>query len=317
MRDSLVLVTGGAGYIGSHVVRHLLAGGARVRVLDTFVYGRGGLAALEGNPMLEVVHGDICDARDMYRAVQGVGAVVALAALAGDRLCKADPKEAFRVNFEATGILAESTRAAGVHRVIYASSCNVYGCSGPLLVDESKAPRPVSIYARTCHLSEELLLNYPSIGPVVLRLASGFGVSPRMRFDLLLNAMTAQAVTEGKIPVSYGYQWRPFVHVQDAARAFLYALAAPDHLVHGQRFNVGAHFLNSTIADLALLVARRVPRSLITTSRQKGATWSCRVNFDRVRDILSFEPQWTLGEGIAEVADALNNGANGNNRRAV
>jgi nucleoside-diphosphate-sugar epimerase len=315
--DSPVLVTGGAGYIGAHVVRHLLARGARVRVLDSFVYGRGGLTALEGNLMLEVVHGDIRDARAMYQAVQGVRAVVALAALAGDQLCKADPKEAYCVNFEATGILAETARASGVHRVIYASSCNVYGCSGSLPVDESTVPKPVSIYAQTCRLSEELLLTYPSIGPIVLRLPSGFGVSPRMRFDLLLNAMTAQAVTEGKISVSHGYQWQPFVHVQDAARAFVSAVEAPGNLVHGQRFNVGASFLNSTIADLALLVARCVPRSLITTSRQEGATWSCRAKFDRVRDVLSFEPHWTLGEGIGEVADALNNGANGDYRHGA
>ena len=304
-----VLVTGGVGYVGSQVVRMLLTRGTHVRVLDRFLYGDGGLAALTPNAQLEIMRGDIRSTSDMRRAVRGVETVIALAALVGDQLCEADPAEGVAVNLKATKVLGKVASEAGVKRVILASSCSVYGSSGQAFVDETATPNPVSLYGETRLLSEELLLkNYPEIGPVVLRLGTVFGLSPRMRFDLVVNAMTARAVTEGKIPVFNGDNWRPFVHVRDAARAFIRAADAPGHVVHGQRFNVGANFLNCTIADLAAVVAHCVQGAVVVPQSPNGDTRSYRVRFDRVREVLWYEPHWSLKEGIGEIVAALSDG---------
>jgi nucleoside-diphosphate-sugar epimerase len=246
---------------------------------------------------------------DMRHALAGVDSVVALAALVGDPLCAADPVETQSVNYEATKILAECARAAGIERVIFASSRSVYGSSGEAFVDEDATAMPMSIYAKTRLLSEELLLTeFLDIGPVVLRLATVFGLSRRMRFDLVVNAMTARAVTEGKISVVNGDHWRPIVHVYDAARAFVRTLNAPDALVHGRRFNVGASHLNFTIAGLAGAIARGVRGVVIVTPSQNGDQRSYRVRCDRIREVLSFEPHRSLADGVVEVARALRDG---------
>ena len=316
--DRPVLVTGGAGYIGSHLVRILLAQGRRVRVLDRFLYGDHGVSDLSGNPNLEVQRGDIRKVGDVRQALHGVESVVALAALVGDPLCAADPAEAHSVNYEATKILAECARAAGLERVIFASSCSVYGSSGEAFVDEDAAPTPTSVYAKTRLLSEELLLtDYLDIGPVVLRLATAFGLSRRMRFDLVVNAMTARAVREGKISVVNGDHWRPIVHVHDAARAFVRTLNASTTLVHGQRFNVGANYLNFTIADLAAVIANGVRGVVIVTPSQNGDQRSYRVRCTRIREVLSYEPHQSLADGGVEVARALSDGTIVNHQNPI
>jgi nucleoside-diphosphate-sugar epimerase len=291
----------------------LLARGARVRVLDNFLYGGGGLSGLHDNPMLEVVEGDIRSVTDMQRALQGrVQAVAALAALVGDPLCEANPSEACSVNFESTRVLGETARAAGIKRVVFASSCSVYGNRGQGIIDETCVPDPVSMYAKTRLLSEELLLeHHRDVGPVILRLATVFGLSARMRFDLMVNAMTAHAVSERKITVRTGEGWRPFVHVSDAARAFVSALEAPcvPHArVVGRRINVGADCLNRTIAEVATIVAHSVAGTTVLVANDSGDRRSYRVDFDRARRILSFVPCWSLADGIGEIAEALSDG---------
>jgi nucleoside-diphosphate-sugar epimerase len=244
--------------------------------------------------------------------------VIALAALVGDQLCDADPTETIAVNLKSTGLLANAASTAGVQRVVFASSCSVYGASGHEFVDESTTPAPVSLYAETRLLSEEMLFKrYQEIGPVALRLSTVFGLSPRMRFDLVVNAMTARAVTEAKILVFNADHWRPFVHVHDAARAFIRALDAPGHLVNGQRFNVGADYLNCTIGALATVVARRVTGATIVTHAQNGDRRSYRVRFDHIRGVLSYEPHRLLEEGIAEVANALTSGTIADHRHPI
>ncbi|MFQ5664907.1 MAG: NAD-dependent epimerase/dehydratase family protein [Candidatus Binatia bacterium] len=309
MRDGIVLVTGGAGYIGSHLLRQLLQRGYQVRVLDKFLYGEHGIAELRGNPNLEVRYGDICNIRDVVQAVNGVRTVVALAALVGDAACDLDPREALTTNFEATRCLLESCREAGVERVVFASSCSVYGANGNELLHETSYLNPVSLYARTRIMSEEVLLQ--ERGPVevvVLRLSTVCGLSPRMRFDLMVNTITARASVEGRVRIVGANQWRPHIHVQDAARAFLCAVEAPSQATAERVFNVGAEGLNFTVGEIAEKVVQQIPGTVVEYFDRIEDKRSYRVAFDRIREELGFVPLRSVDDAIREVRTMLQTG---------
>jgi nucleoside-diphosphate-sugar epimerase len=309
MRDNVVLVTGGAGYIGSHLVRKLLQRGYHVRVLDKFLYGEHGVAELRGDPNVELRYGDICNIRDVVQAVNGVRAVVALAALVGDAACDLDPREALTTNFEATRCLLESCREVGVQRLVFASSCSVYGANGNDLLREGSHLNPVSLYARTRIMSEEVLLQ--ERGPVeivILRLSTVCGLSPRMRFDLMVNTITARASVEGRVRVVGASQWRPHIHVQDAAEAFLLAVESPSEVVADEIFNVGAESLNFTVGQVADKVAEQIPGTVIEYFDHIEDRRSYRVAFDRIREKLGFVPGRNVDDAIREVRTVLQTG---------
>jgi nucleoside-diphosphate-sugar epimerase len=300
-----VLVTGGAGYIGSHLIRMLLDRGYHVRILDRFDYGRSGVEAIR-HPRLEVWQGDICNSRDVSRAVRDVDAVVALAAIVGDPACNLDPEETINLNYAATKILIEACNFYGVRRLVFASSCSVYGASDDALLTEHSRLNPVSLYARTRVLSENVVFDrHGDVEPVVLRLATVFGLSPRMRFDLVVNTMTVRAVVDRKISVFGGQQWRPNVHCRDAARAFMMALEAPVGAVAGEIFNVGGDALNHRITDLAMMVARITGDVEVTMNDDVPDPRNYRVSFQKIRHVLGFEPEFSVPAGVSEVAAAV------------
>lgn len=300
-----VLVTGGAGFIGSHLTRMLLDRGYSVRVLDRFDYGRAGIEGLE-HPRLEVVAGDVCSSRDVGRALRDVHGVIALAAIVGDPACNLDPEETINLNYTATKILIEACNFHRVRRLVFASSCSVYGASGGGALTEQSPLNPVSLYARTRVLSESILFDRAGdVEPVVLRLSTVFGLSPRMRFDLVVNTLTVRGVADGGITITGGNQWRPNVHCRDAARAFIAALEAPAERVAGEIFNVGGDALNHTIADLGDLVAEIVGDVQIARQRDGNDLRDYRVSFAKIRRVLGFEPEWTVAAGIREVAAAV------------
>ncbi len=300
-----VLVTGGAGFIGSHLTRMLLDRGYHVRVLDRFDYGRAGLEGLQ-HPNLQVIQGDICNSRDVSRAVRNVDGVIALAAIVGDPACNLDPEETINLNYTATKILAETCNLYGVRRLVFASSCSVYGASSQNLLTESSRLNPVSLYARTRVLSENILFDrHGDVEPVVVRLATVFGLSPRMRFDLVVNTLTVRAVTERRITIFGGNQWRPNVHCRDAARAFILALEAPVGNVAGQVFNLGGDALNHRISELGELVAGVVGGAEVEISGDVSDPRDYRVSFDKIRRVLGFEPQYSVTDGIREVVAAV------------
>ena len=302
-----VLVTGGAGYVGSHLVRLLLDRGYRVRVLDRFDYGRDGLEGILSYPHLEVIAGDICNSRDLSRAVRDVDSVVALAAVVGDPACNLFPEETINLNYTATKILVETCNFYAVRRVVFASSCSVYGAStnGDYLTEQSRL-NPLSLYARTRVLSENILFDRcGEVEPVVLRLATVFGLSPRMRFDLVVNTLTARALTEHRIHIHGGNQWRPNVHCRDVAQACVRALEASTGSVAGQVFNVGADALNHRIADLGDLVAQLVGGVDVVRQGDVADPRDYRVSFAKIRSVLGFAPDYTVAKGIREIVAAM------------
>jgi len=300
-----VLVTGGAGFIGSHLTRMLLDRGYSVRVLDRFDYGRAGIEGLR-HPRLEVVAGDVCSSRDVGRALRDVHGVIALAAIVGDPACNLDPEETINLNYTATKILIEACNFHRVRRLVFASSCSVYGASGGAALTEQSRLNPVSLYARTRVLSESLLFDRAGeVEPVVLRLSTVFGLSPRMRFDLVVNTLTVRAVADGGITIIGGNQWRPNVHCRDAARAFIAALEAPAERVAGEIFNVGGDALNHTITDLGDMVAEIVGDVQVARQHDGNDPRDYRVSFAKIRRVLGFEPEWTVAAGIREVAAAV------------
>lgn len=300
-----VLVTGGAGFIGSHLVRMLLDRGYHVSVLDRFDYGRVGLDGLR-HPNLQIIQGDICNSRDLSRAVKNVDGVIALAAIVGDPACNLDPEETINLNYTATKILAETCNLYGVRRLVFASSCSVYGASAQGMLTEESRLNPVSLYARTRVLSENILFDrHGDVEPVVVRLATVFGLSPRMRFDLVVNTLTVRALAEQRITIFGGNQWRPNVHCRDAARAFIMALEAPAERVAGEIFNLGGDAQNHRISELGELVAKIVGGAQLEISGDVQDPRDYRVSFAKIRDVLGFVPQYSVADGIQEVAAAV------------
>jgi nucleoside-diphosphate-sugar epimerase len=305
-RDRTVLVTGGAGYIGSHLVGMLLNKGFRVRVLDNFTYGRSGLAALADHPNLEIVEGDIANVKDVVRCVKNVGTVVALAAIVGDPACGLNPEETLNLNYESTKILVEAARFYGVKRFVFASSCSVYGASESCMLTEDSPLHPVSLYARTRIMSEDVLLeSCGDMEPVILRLSTVFGYSPRMRFDLVVNTLTVRGVVDGRFQIFGGKQWRPFVHCRDVARAFALAVTASSEAVKPVIFNVGGNDMNFTLAQIGEIVGKQIHRAEVAFAENNDDPRNYRVKFDRIRQHLQFTPEVSIEAGVREMIERI------------
>ncbi len=304
-----VVVIGGAGYIGSVLTRQLLDQGYRVTVLDELVYGDEGIRELYGQQGFQVIHGDLRNIETVTRALQYADAVVHLGALVGDPACALDEKLTLQINLAATRMIAEAARGFGIQRFVFASTCSVYGASDELL-DERSAPNPVSLYARTKIQSERLLLalNNDGFAPTILRFATVYGISPRPRFDLVVNLLAARAVCEKSIMILGGEQWRPFVHVADIAEAILECLQAPLASVKGQIFNVGSDEQNYQILGLGDLIKQLMPDVQVM---RKGEDTDCRnyrVSFAKIRTHLGFTARHTVIDGIREIKTAILDG---------
>ncbi|MHB8647466.1 MAG: NAD-dependent epimerase/dehydratase family protein [Thermomicrobiales bacterium] len=304
-----VLVTGAAGYIGSILVRRLLDLGYRIRVLDRLMYGDDAIRDLLSHPHLELVVADFRDRMVVARAVQGVSAIVHLGAIVGDPACAIDEDFTIGTNFEATRIIANAAKQAGVHRMIFGSTCSVYGASDAML-DETSPLNPVSLYANTKIAAERALLNMQDadFAPVIMRFATAYGHSYRPRYDLAVNVMTAKAVKEGQITIHGGDQWRPFVHVDDIARALVLALEAPIEMVAGETFNVGSDEQNHQLKEVGEIIQRLVPHAAVLTNDLVTDKRNYYVHFTKIRETLGFTPTHTLEASIVEMKDALDTG---------
>jgi nucleoside-diphosphate-sugar epimerase len=308
-KERRVLVIGGAGYIGSVLSRQLLDKGYRVRVLDLLLYGDQSIQPLLANSKFELVQGDSRDIEAVIRAMWEVDSVIHLGEIVGDPATALDSLLTQEINVAATRMVAEAAKGFRLRRFIYASSCSVYG-AGEGVFDEQSAPNPVSLYARAKVDAERTLLslNDANFHPVILRFATVFGMSPRPRFDLVINLLTAKAVLDREITIFGGDQWRPFVHVSDAARAILTALEAPDVNVKGQIFNVGSDQQNYTINQLGEMIQAAIPQARVVQQGEGGDIRNYRVSFARIRRQLNFEPRVTVERGIHEIEQSVRAG---------
>lgn len=304
-----VVITGAAGYIGSLVVRRLLSCGYAVRIIDRLLYGDNAIRDVLTHPRLNLIVADFRDPVVVAQAIVGAHAVIHLGAIVGDPACAFNEQLTISTNFEASRLLASMCKKAGIERFVLASTCSVYGASNDVL-DETSALNPISLYAQTKIAAEHAIHSMcdDHFAPVLLRFATAYGHSHRPRFDLVVNLLTAKAVVDGKITIYGGDQWRPFVHVDDIARAIVAALEAPVETVRGQIFNVGSNEQNHRLAEIGDIIQALVPNAEIVTSDLAGDKRNYYVTFDKIRNMLGFMPTYDLTSSVLTMKRAIERG---------
>ncbi len=300
-----VLLTGHKGYIGTILTPMLLEAGHDVVGYDSDLFRD----CTFGNEIVKIPE-IIKDIRDVeLKDVEGFDAVLHLAGLSNDPLGNLNPELTYEINHKASVKLAEFAKQAGVERYIFSSSCSNYGAAGDDMLDESSAFNPVTPYGKSKVYVEQDVskLADDNFHPTFLRNATAFGVSPRLRFDLVLNNLVAWAITTGKIFIkSDGTPWRPIVHIEDISRAFVAALHAPIEKIHNEAFNVGRNEDNYRIRELAEIVGEVVPDCKIEFADDAGPDKrNYRVSSSKIAEVLpEFKPQWNARKGAEELYNA-------------
>lgn len=309
MLNRSVLITGGAGYLGSVLTRELSVRGYRTIVFDNGITSHQFLEEFNGNAV-SYKQGDVRDPGDLASVLKGVDAVVHLACIVGDPACNADPDLAWETNYLGTIRLAEACRRAGIRRFIFASSCSNYGLQTNGNVDEFAPLNPQSIYARSKVQSEHYLLSVhnETFSPCILRFGTLYGLSPRMRFDLVVNLMAIKAKLEKEVKVFGGDQWRPFLHVHDAARAIIRVLETPLSGIAPEIYNCGSDTENYRLLELGQLIVRQVPGAKLNVVADEVDNRSYRVNFQRIHRNLKFVCQHQVIDGVREIQTAVQAG---------
>jgi nucleoside-diphosphate-sugar epimerase len=301
-----ILVTGHDGYIGTRLVPLFLAAGHEVGGLDSGLFADCTLGAEP--PAVPAVKADIRDAKPEH--FEGFDAVVHLAAISNDPLGNLNPQTTYDINAHATVSVAAAAKEAGVSRFVFSSSCSLYGAHGDAPIDESAEFLPVTPYGESKVMAEQGLAGLASddFHPVFLRNATAYGVSARLRGDLVVNNLTGYALTTGEVRMkSDGTPWRPLVHIEDIARAMLAVCEAPVEHIHLEAYNVGRTAENYRIREVAEIVEEIVPNSKISFADEAGPDLrNYRVNCDRFAETFpSFQPVWTVRKGVEELYAAF------------
>ena len=308
-----VVVTGAAGYLGSVLCSKLLRAGHAVRAFDNLLHGGLPLLSLIGQENFEFIRGDIRDSMAVAAALDRATVLVHLAAIVGDPACAHDPDTALVVNHEASLDLIAAAVRSRVERFIFASTCSNYGrmSDTSVLAKEDHMLRPVSLYAKTKVAVEQALLAASQSGfhPTILRFATLYGLSPRMRFDLTVNQFAMEMQTNGHLVVFGEQFWRPYVHVRDAAQGILDCLDAPEERVGGEIFNIGTTPENFRKQDLVDLIQARLrqPARVERVTKVEDLR-DYRVSFDKAARTLRFTARNTVRSGIDEIISALEAG---------
>ncbi len=303
-----VLVTGGAGYVGSALVPRLLAEGYRVKVLDLYLFGDGVLDAVKGHAGLEQIKADLRDPRAVQAAVRGCDAVIHLACISNDPSFELNPALGKAINFDAFAPLVDSAKAAGVRRFIYASSSSVYGIKAELNVTEDLPREPLTDYSKYKAMCEDVLLEKRAAGftTLILRPATVCGWSPRLRLDLTVNILSNHALTNGRIKVFGGTQMRPNIHIDDMVEAYVQALRWPDDAIDGKIFNVG--YENYRLLDIAERVREVVGPEVSITTTPTDDLRSYHVSSEKIRRELGFAARHSVEDAVRDLAAAFRTG---------
>ena len=308
-----VLVTGGAGYIGSVLVRILLEKGYQVRVLDSLKFGGEALYDVAQNPDFEFIKGDIRNNEDIDKALRGMEAVAHLAAIVGDPACSKFSDEAREVNWDASVSLFERAEKAGIKRFVFASTCSNYGkmADPDSFVNENSELRPVSLYAELKVKFENFILQEKKdakICATALRFSTVYGFSPRIRFDLTVNEFTRNVCLKGEQEI-WGPQFnRPYCHVDDLARAVVLALEAPEEKVKANVFNVGDTRENYSKRMLMEEIQKQIPAAKAIYVDKSEDPRDYRVNCDKIKSDLGFTITKKVPDGIREIIKLMDSG---------
>ena len=305
-----ILVTGGAGYVGSALVPELLKQGYRVKVVDLFWYGRDVFGDSDRDPQLKLVELDIRDRARLKQELKGTDVVIHLACISNDPSFELDPTLGKSINYDAFAGLLQGSIDQGVRRFIYASSSSIYGVKEDPDVREDAEPEPLTDYSRFKLDCERDLLAYPNvkgIERIIARPATVCGYAPRLRLDLTVNILTIHALVNHKIRIFGGKQLRPNLNIRDMVRAYFAFLEAPASSVDRGAFNVG--FQNRSVEDIAKMVRDTLADASIELEyTPSDDNRSYHVNSDRIKRTLGFEPRFTIQDAIVSIADAWKSG---------
>lgn len=303
-----VLVTGGAGYVGSVLVPKLLREGHHVKVLDLYAFGAKVLDAVKSNPRLEQIKGDMRDEAVLDRLLRGCDAVIHLACISNDPSFELDPGLGKSINYDCFFPLVDLSKKHGVKRFIYASSSSVYGIKEVENVTEDLPLEPLTDYSKYKALCEDVLQSKRSPGFTVLTLrpATVCGYSPRLRLDLSVNILTNHAVTNRKITVFGGAQKRPNLHIEDMTDLYLQTLQWPDHKIDGKIYNAG--WQNLKMMEIAELVKKVVGTDVSIVTQPTNDLRSYHVNSDKIQRELGWKPKYTVEDAVKDLVKAFKAG---------
>jgi len=305
-----ILLVGGAGYVGSVMTGHLLRKGWSVRCLDQLIYKNSSCAwPYLTDPQYEFVRGDLRDPNVFATALKNVDDVVILAGLVGDPITRTYPEESDAINRVGVGSLIDAVQKHPVERLIFVSTCSNYGLvEKDEAVDENYTLTPLSLYAKhKVEMEKKILGLKGKVGfhPTILRFATAFGLSSRMRFDLTVNEFVRELYLGKDLTVFDAKTWRPYCHVMDFARAVEQVLRAPVEAVGFEVFNVGCEENNFTKQMIVEEIVGHLPRSKVIYQEQGADPRNYRVNFDKIRRTLGFIPEVSVQQGVCEILTAL------------
>jgi len=310
-KNGRVLIIGGAGYIGTVLTKHLLECGYIVRCLDLLLY-KNSTEVLQyiGDKNYEFLYGDLCDKKTVENALEGVDSVVLLAGLVGDPITKKYPGESFAINNKGVKSAIDLMNGKGLHKFIFISTCSNYGLiNDNELADEDHELNPLSLYAAAKVEMEQYLLSLKGkvdFHPTILRFATAFGLSSRMRFDLTISEFIYELFNGNELLVYDANTWRPYCHVQDFSTLIRRVIEFPANKTSFEVFNAGGEVNNFTKQGVVNLITKYLPDSKINYKDHGSDPRNYRVNFNKVKSTLYFEPSYTVEDGVKELINALN-----------
>ena len=305
-----VLLIGGAGYIGSVMTDYLLAHSWYVRCFDRLIYENQACVSFYlGRPRYEFIYGDLTVPAQLSLALEGVNDVVILAGLVGDPITKKYPKSSQMINLDGILQVIRSLNGRGLNRVIFISTCSNYGLlESDAIADESFELNPLSLYAKAKVVVEEELLalrGQVDFHAIILRFATAFGLSPRMRFDLTVNEFTREMYLGRELLVYDAETWRPYCHVRDFSRVVHQVLLAPEEQISFEVFNAGGECNNCNKQAIVDEILRHFPNAPVKYKEKGSDPRNYKVNFSKIRNVLGFIPEYTVSDGIIALISAL------------